>query len=415
MQNVKTKMTDKNLKIKILVFGLSFLFFVFSFLFVNAQALLQPLPGIGSQPAVQEVSDFPDYVNKLIPIIISAIAVLTVIIIIYEGLMYGLSESVETKSNAKHNITQAILGLMIALLSYLILFTINPDLVNLQIRNLNSITVRGTGATGAQIGGAQGILNQPGVVRGLVACRGSTGGAQACYANMADCQNFCNLTCDAGGAGCTQVSHQDRYICMVNGMESSCTQTQSECTSLCSRVGGSCIVASYQCQISTPTQEGCNAYTSQTACNANSQCQWTVAPFHTTYCFPRSQQFGYVCGDNSGIIGCFDNQTSCNSYCANFRTTSSNTGCVISAGTCSGSGITNRPIPANAPTSPNDCRLGAGCPFPQSCVPPSSGSVWQCALVPLGEGAICTDTRQCQTGLTCKPPFAGNPQKRCFR
>jgi hypothetical protein len=51
-------------------------------------------------------------------------------------------ESVTGKSGAKKTIQDAIVGLLLALGSYLILYTINPNLVNLSsVNNLKSIGV----------------------------------------------------------------------------------------------------------------------------------------------------------------------------------------------------------------------------------------------------------------------------------
>ncbi len=52
--------------------------------------------------------------------------------ITFYGIEYAISEAVGTKQQAIEGIQQAILGLMLALASWLILNTINPQLVNLQ-------------------------------------------------------------------------------------------------------------------------------------------------------------------------------------------------------------------------------------------------------------------------------------------
>lgn len=94
--------------------------------------LIQPLPGTGSQGPLTETT-FSGYVQHLIPLLISVAAVLAVLMIIFYGLSYALSEAVETKKNSLSGIKDVILGLLLALLSYLILYTINPDLVNLKL------------------------------------------------------------------------------------------------------------------------------------------------------------------------------------------------------------------------------------------------------------------------------------------
>lgn len=142
-------MTKKKLKNKnILVLGLSFWILVFGFYISFAAegvpyVLLQPLPGVG-----QQVSSFPQYVAGLIPFILSLAAVLAVVMIVIGGIQYAISEAIDQKADARDRITQAIFGLLLALLAYLILYTINPQLVNLQL-NITPLQQTTTGgATG---------------------------------------------------------------------------------------------------------------------------------------------------------------------------------------------------------------------------------------------------------------------------
>ena len=53
--------------------------------------------------------------------------------LVYGGFMYMLSGTITSKDEAKKWIWGAISGLILALAAYLILNTINPDLVNLQL------------------------------------------------------------------------------------------------------------------------------------------------------------------------------------------------------------------------------------------------------------------------------------------
>ena len=69
------------------------------------------------------------YLNLMIKIIIGIAAVLSVIKIVAGGIKYMTTELVSYKEAAKETITQAVLGLLIALIAYALLFTINPDLL----------------------------------------------------------------------------------------------------------------------------------------------------------------------------------------------------------------------------------------------------------------------------------------------
>src|SRR3989338_5310874 len=102
--------------------------------------LIQPLPG------VQKVSSFPEYIASILPFILSLAAVLAVVMIVVGGVEYAVSLSEEGKKNARGRINSAIFGLLLALVSYLILYTINPDLTKLKL----DITALPSTSTGAQ-------------------------------------------------------------------------------------------------------------------------------------------------------------------------------------------------------------------------------------------------------------------------
>src|SRR3989344_2130674 len=93
-----------------------------------AYNLLQPLPVVG-----QSVESFPDYITKIIPFILGLAAVLAVVEIVIGGIEYAVTEAIDSKADAKDRIRQAILGLLLALASWLILYTINPELINLKL------------------------------------------------------------------------------------------------------------------------------------------------------------------------------------------------------------------------------------------------------------------------------------------
>jgi len=69
------------------------------------------------------------YLNIMIKILIGVAAVLSVVMIVVGGLEVMTSELAHTKEAGKERITHAILGLLIALGAYALLFTINPDLL----------------------------------------------------------------------------------------------------------------------------------------------------------------------------------------------------------------------------------------------------------------------------------------------
>ena len=101
-------------------------------------SLLQPIE------KVKQANTIVDYVTNLVPLVIMLAAVLAVVQIVIGGMEWALSESITGKGEGKDRISMALLGLFIALLSYLILNTINPDLVNLKIPQINTLNTTAT-------------------------------------------------------------------------------------------------------------------------------------------------------------------------------------------------------------------------------------------------------------------------------
>lgn len=69
------------------------------------------------------------YLNIMIKIAIGVAAVLAVVMIVMGGIQYMTSELISSKEEGRHRITNALIGLLIALGAYLILYTINPNLL----------------------------------------------------------------------------------------------------------------------------------------------------------------------------------------------------------------------------------------------------------------------------------------------
>lgn len=106
--------------------------------------LLAPLPGLGLDGSSQTIETDPQknpcpfgyYLNIMIKLFLGICGVLAVIMIVMGGVQYMTSELVSSKEEGKKSITNAIFGLILALAAYLILNTINPDLLNICLNNL---------------------------------------------------------------------------------------------------------------------------------------------------------------------------------------------------------------------------------------------------------------------------------------
>lgn len=101
----------------------------------------------------------PNYIKYLFIFGLSSITILALAQMIIGGTMYILAAGNAAKvEDAKDTIFQALLGVGVLLISYLLLRTINPDLVNLRNPNLKPIQFQGGGEKegGGQIVGGGG-------------------------------------------------------------------------------------------------------------------------------------------------------------------------------------------------------------------------------------------------------------------
>ncbi len=84
-----------------------------------------------------DTGGFSAYLQQIIDIGIALTAAISVLMLIIGGLQYIFSSvSEKSKNEAKERITNAILGILIILSSYLILKTIDPNLLSLKFPGL---------------------------------------------------------------------------------------------------------------------------------------------------------------------------------------------------------------------------------------------------------------------------------------
>ena len=116
--------------------------------------LLAPLPGIETE-AGSGVATFATYIPGVFTFAIGIAGVLAVIMIIVGGIEYMSTDAFQGKNNAKNKITNALGGLLLTLSAWLILYTVNPNLIdfNLDIKKIE-IKSSAEGGVGGGIGGA---------------------------------------------------------------------------------------------------------------------------------------------------------------------------------------------------------------------------------------------------------------------
>jgi hypothetical protein len=98
--------------------------------------LLQPLPCISGDVGCKEGEtktdiDLNSYIGYVYKFAIAIAVFIAIVMIVYGGFEYMMSDSVTSKSDAKSKFKSAATGLLMVLASYLILQTIDPRLVGL--------------------------------------------------------------------------------------------------------------------------------------------------------------------------------------------------------------------------------------------------------------------------------------------
>lgn len=91
--------------------------------------LLAPLPNLQSPGTTMESINLSDYISYAYKFMLALAVVLAVIMITIGGFEYMLSGAANTKSDALKKISDAVWGLILALVTYMILYTIDPNLI----------------------------------------------------------------------------------------------------------------------------------------------------------------------------------------------------------------------------------------------------------------------------------------------
>ena len=89
---------------------------------------LVPLPGVGSG-SNKSITNFSQYVRGMFQFLIGLAALLAVVQIIFGGIEYMTTDAISGKSAGKERINQALLGLLLAIGAWLVLSTIDPNIL----------------------------------------------------------------------------------------------------------------------------------------------------------------------------------------------------------------------------------------------------------------------------------------------
>ncbi len=145
-------------KKQIFLFSIIFSFFLFN-ISTYAQTSLNytPLAAIPSPSGTGNVgsTDLATYFSQMYQLGVGVATALAVLMVIWGGVEYITTDAIGGKEEGKQKIQNAILGLLLALGSYLILQTINPALLNTNL-NITPVTTKGSSApavSSATLGG----------------------------------------------------------------------------------------------------------------------------------------------------------------------------------------------------------------------------------------------------------------------
>lgn len=90
----------------------------------------------------KQFNDMPTLLNTLLFASVAIAALLAVIMVAIGGFKWMTTDSVFAIGDAKSQITEAITGLLVVLMAVLVLKTINPELLNLNIFRAGEKTVQ---------------------------------------------------------------------------------------------------------------------------------------------------------------------------------------------------------------------------------------------------------------------------------
>ena len=113
--------------------------------------LLQPLP-LGSGGDATETTA-AQYITGIFMLAIALAGVLAVVMLIFGGIRYMSTDAFTEKNDAKNTIQNALWGFVLAIGAWLILNTINPDLLNFNVQLQRSPTPTYPTPTGGPVGG----------------------------------------------------------------------------------------------------------------------------------------------------------------------------------------------------------------------------------------------------------------------
>lgn len=106
----------------------------------NSVELLAPLPGLEN---INENINISQYLRVLFRVTIGLTIFLAIIFLVLGGIEYATTDAFSGKEAGREKMTNAVLGLLLALSAYVILNTINPKLIDFSFLKPQGVTIDG--------------------------------------------------------------------------------------------------------------------------------------------------------------------------------------------------------------------------------------------------------------------------------
>lgn len=189
----------------------------------NDYKVLAPLPGIAEKPG--DTTDINKYIPGMFNFAIGLAAIFVVVMIVYGGVQYLTTDAFSGKKEGKDRIFNAIKALVLVLGAYLILYEINPKLVDIDLTiesvkapPLSTVAV-GKPMTADQIAESNQIraqLQENGVItyKGPCAegqttlCVNLNDLPESAFNGVIDLKKLCGTNCDITITGGTEGGHK---------------------------------------------------------------------------------------------------------------------------------------------------------------------------------------------------------------
>jgi hypothetical protein len=134
-------MNKKRFTIILAITFIIFNAFIYQDIVLAEYKTLEAMPGVGKAGSSPSMSD---YVNGIYKFAVAAVVFSALLMITIGGFMYIISAGNQAQAGtAKQIITDALLGLVVVFTIYLILHTINPELLNISL-DFSSMRVTST-------------------------------------------------------------------------------------------------------------------------------------------------------------------------------------------------------------------------------------------------------------------------------